>query len=148
MDFSKLKQMPEIRSVMTPFPYSVEIEDPLSHAQQMMAEHRIRHLPVMEDGRLVGVVADRDVRLLVDPRLGRPADGVKVGEVCVREAYVVGVQERLDTVLLHMAQAHIGSALVVKGGRLAGIFTVTDACRAFGELLRSLFPAAGGDDAA
>ena len=36
-----------------------------------------------------------------------------------------------DRVLLHMADEHIGCALVVKDGRLAGIFTTTDACRVF-----------------
>ena len=43
---------------------------------------------------------------------------------------------------------HIGSALVVKGGKLAGIFTMTDACRSFGEFLRSIFPDTGKDSAA
>jgi hypothetical protein len=46
-----------------------------------------------------------------------------------------------------MAEHCLDSALVVKDGRLAGIFTVSDACRQFGRLLRSLFPP-GGDDAA
>ena len=37
----------------------------------MMAAHEIRHLPVMEGGQLVGVVADRDIRLILDPREGK-----------------------------------------------------------------------------
>jgi CBS domain-containing protein len=68
-----------------------------------------------------------------------------VRDICVRETYIVELAEPLDRVLLHMARHHIGSALVVKDRRLAGIFTITDACRAFGELLRTLFPS-GGDD--
>ena len=58
------------------------------------------------------------------------------------------VNERLDRVLLHMADAHIGSALVVKEGKLAGIFTTNDACRCFADLLRSEFAPEEGDDAA
>jgi len=50
----------------------------------------------------------------------------------------------LDHVLMEMADRHIGSVLVVREKRLAGIFTVTDACRRFGEFLRATFPP--GDD--
>ena len=48
--------------------------------------------------------------------------------------------ERLDRVLLAMSRSHLGSALVVKRGKLVGIFTTSDACRIFGECLRNLFP--------
>ncbi len=57
------------------------------------------------------------------------------------ESYVVDAQTPLDEVLDHMASHRIGSALVTSNGELAGIFTATDACRAFAEFLR----AGGGD---
>jgi len=41
---------------MTPFPYSVGINAPIAEAQEFMREHKIRHLPVTEDGTLIGVV--------------------------------------------------------------------------------------------
>ncbi len=63
-------------------------------------------------------------------------------------AYVVELSEPLDIVVLHMARQRIDSALVVKNERLVGIFTMTDACRFLGGLLRSLFPRGQGDDAA
>jgi CBS domain-containing protein len=47
-----------------------------------------------------------------------------------------------------MARDHIGAALVVRRGKLVGIFTVTDACRLFAEWLRVRFPGSGGDEAA
>ena len=47
-----------------------------------------------------------------------------------------------------MAQNHIGCALVVKNGRLAGIFTTTDACRHYSELLRTIHAPGDGNDAA
>jgi hypothetical protein len=47
-----------------------------------------------------------------------------------------------------MAKRRLGAALVVKDGRLAGIFTLTDACQCFAESLRERFPPAGGDEAA
>jgi hypothetical protein len=47
-----------------------------------------------------------------------------------------------------MARHHIGSVLVVKRKKLAGIFTVTDACRSYGEFLRAMFPDPPDDEAA
>jgi acetoin utilization protein AcuB len=149
MQWDQLTQIPEIRHVMTPFPHWIDIEAPIREAQQMMAVHAIRHLPVMEGGQLVGVVADRDIRLVLDPREGKPATSdMTVREVYAGEAYIVDTHERLDTVLLHMSQRSVSAALVVMEGRLAGIFTVTDVCRTFGLLLRHRFPPLDGTDAA
>jgi len=135
-----MKGIPPVKAVMTPFPYWVDIEVPLAKARAMMEEHAISHLPVTRAGLLVGVLGRRDLE-----RAGESMTHVR--DVCRTGPYVVGLSEPLDRVLLHMAEHRLDSVLVVKEGRLAGIFTVTDACRHFGKLLRSLFPA-GGDDVA
>ena len=115
-----------------------------------MREHDIRHLPVVDEHHnLVGIIADRDIHLMLGPEHNCPSeDALKVRDVFVELAYIVDLNERLDNVLLHMAERHIGSALVTKEGRLAGLFTTTDACRHFGELLRSQFLPGGGNEAA
>ena len=134
-------------SVMTPFPYSIAIEESVRTARDMMERHAIRHLPVKDQGTLVGVISDRDVSLAMGTGVHlSPAQALQVREVYLPQAYVVDVGERLDYVLLHMAQQHIGSALIVKEGRLAGIFTMTDACRLLGQLLRDRFPVSTDDD--
>jgi CBS domain-containing protein len=136
-----MRCIPLIRSVMTPFPHSVDVGEPIAIAKQVMADLSIRHLPVMEDGRLIDVISDRDLKLALDPSLGLPPEEeLVVRDVCLGDAYVVNVTARLDYVLLEMAKRHIGSALVVKERKLVGIFTTTDACRQFGDLLQSLFP--------
>ncbi|MCZ6575324.1 MAG: CBS domain-containing protein [Acidiferrobacterales bacterium] len=135
-----MKHIPLIKSVMTAFPYFIEVDAGLKAATQMMERHGIRHLPVKDGDQLIGVVSDRDIK--------RAKRELHVSDIVVRETYIVNLTERLDSVLLHLAQRHIGCALVVKEGRLAGIFTTTDACRVFGEYLRSLFPTEPGDDVA
>lgn len=135
-----MQGIPPIKAVMTPFPYSIESGEPISMASDMMQQHAIRHLPVMEAGKLVGMLSDRDVRLVQDPKQKAPPDDRTVGDICTRDIYVVRLTDPLDRVLTEMARRNIGSAVVVKQGRLAGIFTVTDACRLYGELLQSLFP--------
>ncbi len=135
-----MKHIPLIKSAMTAFPYFIEVDAGLKAATKMMERHGIRHLPVKDGDELIGVVSDRDIK--------RAKRELHVSDIVVRETYIVDLTERLDSVLLHLAQRHIGCALVVKEGRLAGIFTTTDACRVFGEYLRSLFPTEPGDDVA
>jgi CBS domain-containing protein len=143
--------MPHVVAVMTPFPYSIDIDASLTDAMDMLQEHRIRHLPVMEQGSLVSVLTDRDIKMALDPSVGLPPrEQLTVRNACVIDAYIVHTSAPLDQVLMEMAERHIGSALVVKDQRLAGIFTASDACRFLGELLRARFPVytGGGDDAA
>ncbi|HEX9627619.1 MAG TPA: CBS domain-containing protein [Acidiferrobacterales bacterium] len=141
-----MKKVPQVMSAMTPFPYSIDVDELVTKAREMMAAHDIRHLPVKDRGELVGVITDRDIKLTLGPSLGIPSGHkLKVRDVAVFEAYVVDIGERLDSVLLHMARHHVGSALVVKDGRLAGIFTTSDACKSYGEHLRGHFPVSSGD---
>ncbi len=143
-----MRRIPSIRKFMTPFPHWVEIDDPVARVREMMNEHDIRHVPVMDSGRLTGVVSDREVELALDPRLNRPSgDTPVVREICASEVYIVESTQPLDSVLMHMARNAIDAAVVVKDDRLAGIFTMTDAAHVLGNLLRTLFPP-GGDDAA
>jgi CBS domain-containing protein len=123
---------------MTPLPLSIGVEARVLEARELMAEHDIRHLPVTDDGRLVGVVTQRDIGLVLDPELDLPFDEeLRVRSVCTLEAYVVAPDTPLDEVVDEMARRRIGSALVARNGRLLGIFTVTDACRILAETLRS-----------
>lgn len=144
-----MRHLPAIKSVMTPFPYSVDAAASVDEAQEFMRGHRIRHLPVTRDGELVGIVSDRDLKLVLGPDFASPdARAVRVGDAMVSPAYTVDLDAHLDDVLAHMAEAHLGAAVVTRKGRLAGVFTVTDACRHFAEFLREQFRRSGGDDAA
>lgn len=144
-----MDHMPSTISVMTPFPYVVEVDDSLRQARELMVRHQVRHLPVKEGSVLVGVLTDRDLKRALDPDLGMPPkDELFVRDVFESQAYVVDGGEPLDHVLEHMAAEHIGSALVTKHGHLVGIFTATDACRVFCRHLRSMFPHLSPVDAA
>ena len=140
-----MKSIPPIKAMMTPFPHWIASDKPVTEAVRLMAEHGIRHLAIKDGSELVGVVTQRDIQNALT--LSKSADHLSIGKVCLRQAYVVELSEPLDRVLLGMADQHLDAALVVKDGKLAGIFTITDACRGFRDLLRSLFPS-GGDDAA
>ena len=137
-----MDRMPSIKAVMTPFPHVIDVAVKLSAARDMMAQHKIRHLPVIDGDALVGVLSMGDLDLSATDA---PSC---VGDARISRAYIVELSEPLDRVLFRMAEQHIESALVVKGGKLAGIFTMTDACRCFGDFLRKIFPESGSNDAA
>lgn len=143
-----MKSMPRVKSVMTPFPYSIDVADGVNAARSLMWEHEIRHLPVTDGDSLVGIVSERDIGLLLAARPGDDPESVTVRETYTPDPFVVDLESPLDVVLAHMAEHQLGSALVTRHDKLVGIFTVTDACQAFAEHLREQFPAPGGDEAA
>ncbi len=144
-----MKHIPAIKSVMTPFPYSVDANAPIEQAQEFMREHRIRHLPVTENQHLTGVLSDRDIKLYLGPDFDYPKKSeVTVKDVYQDKPYIVDLNERLDNVLKTMADKHIGSVLVTRNGKLAGVFTSTDACESYALHLREQFKPPGGDEAA
>lgn len=128
------KSTPQIRKYMTTDVQTIGDEQPMSVAHQMMRAQHIRHLPVLHQGKLVGVVSDRDLRLLETLRDVDPAR-VAVSEAMTAEPYAVSPEDSLGEVVKTMATRKYGSAVVTDHGHVVGIFTTVDACRAFAELL-------------
>lgn len=144
-----MNKPPNLTHAMTPFPYSVDINASYEEVSRLMGLHDVRHLPVTEDHKVVGVITDRDMTsaMEVHSKAGGTSE-LAVRDLYIADPYVVSVDEPLDNVLLTMAERHIGSAIVTKAGKLVGMFTSVDACRCFGEYLREHFPSAGGDEVA
>jgi CBS domain-containing protein len=150
LDFRTLRHMPTIKVVMTTSPYSIDIDAPLADAWSMMLEHNIRHLPVTENEALVGIITERDLRLVLRPGSTQTDGAVRIA--CTLDAYAVADDTPLDVVALEMAERQIGSVLVVRHEKLVGILTTSDVCRILARLLESRFQKPiledleGGDD--
>lgn len=130
------KTVPTIQKYMTSCPFTIEASQPVYQAQELMKLHQIRHLPVLEDGKLVGLVSDRDVKLYVSLAGVDPKRDV-VRDLIDHEVYSVSPAARLDEVTSDMAEKKLGSALVVDHQNLVGIFTTVDAMRAISDLLHT-----------
>ena len=141
-----MKDAPRLKNVMTPFPYSVDVAAPIEQAVEFMREHKIRHLPVTTRGALTSLVTDRDIKLVLGPDFAYPHN-LKVRDAMVKDCYIVDLATPLHVVLRHMAEHRIGSAIVTRRGKLAGVFTSNDACRAFAAYLEEV-QATDGEDAA
>ncbi len=119
-----------VEHFMTRHPHSVRAGESVTAADELMRKLNCHHLPVLEGGVLVGVISDRDIRLVGKADLQR----VRVEDVCVEEAVQVDLETSVSTAAAMMADKHISSLLVTEDGRLAGIFTSSDACRALASL--------------
>ena len=128
------KSVPHIKKYMTTDVQTIGDEQPMSVAHRLMREQHIRHLPVLHQGRLVGMVTDRDLRLVETLRDVDPTR-IAVSEAMSPEPYVVGPEAELDEVVSMMAAKKYGSAVVSDNGKVVGIFTTVDACSAFADLL-------------
>jgi len=129
-----VRQFPTIRKYMTPGPHTIGRTRSLAAAQDMMREHRIRHLPVLESGQIVGLVSQRDL-LLVETLPGVSAEDVRVEEAMVTDVVTASPEAPIGEVIETMLARKIGSVVVTDHDRVTGVFTTIDALRALHELL-------------
>jgi acetoin utilization protein AcuB len=113
---------------MTADPVTVTGSGTVAEAAAMMRQRGIRHLPVVEGDRLVGIVAHGDVEIPIgldreaaDGLLARP-----VAEVMTGDPVVIELEEPVEVAARLMHDHRIGSLPVLDGDRLAGILTASD----------------------
>ncbi|MCC6649419.1 MAG: CBS domain-containing protein [Polyangiaceae bacterium] len=110
-------------------PHTIGRDQPMRAAYDLMRRHRIRHLPVLDGGRLVGVVSLGDLRLVETSGDVDPAS-VPVEEAMSAEPYAVPPDTPVAEVAEEMAARRYGCAIVVDGHAVVGVFTTIDALRA------------------
>jgi acetoin utilization protein AcuB len=121
-----------VGDVMTSRLVTIGPETPCQEARRLMDDHRIRHLPVVAGGRLVGVVSDRDVRSAAS---GSP--GTVAGRIMTPDPVTVTSGTRIEHAARLMLDARFGSLPVVVDASLVGIVTSTDLLRAFVRVLET-----------
>lgn len=131
-----MKQMPQIQKVMTKLPRTIGHDIPVIRAEALMRSEGFRHLPVLDGGRLVGILSDRDITLAA--ALGDSK--MKVADVMMPDPYVARPDYALDRVVMEMAERKIGSAVVQQeNGTVVGIFTAVDGLRVLSETLADFY---------
>jgi acetoin utilization protein AcuB len=128
-----------VQDMMTKTPVTVTSETSVHTARTLMQQRKIRHLPVLEHGRLVGIISDRLLRtVLPSPATSLSVwevnyllDRLTVGEVMTRFVMTVTPETLVSEAAGRMLGQKIGALPVVEDGRLVGILTRTDILRAF-----------------
>ncbi len=114
--------------------HSIGIDRTLAEAQRLMQANHIRHLPVLEGKRLVGMVTERDL-YMVEALDGVDPETMPVEEAMSQAPYIVKAKTPLIDAALYMWSHKIGSAVVMDGDQVVGVFTRTNALQALIELL-------------
>jgi CBS domain-containing protein len=126
-----------VRDMMTREVSTLGRNDTLDLADDVMAQARIRHLPVLDEGRVVGVVSQRDLfrsALAVALGYGERAQKMllqtlRVKEVMSEPAISVAPEATAEEAIRLMLEHKIGCLPVVEGHTLVGIVTETDVLR-------------------
>jgi acetoin utilization protein AcuB len=135
MKISALK----VEEYTSPSVVTIASTDDLDKAMELMQEHTIRHLPVMENGTIAGIISERDVLAHMGKDWTRM---LKIEDIMTRSILTVNKNEGLGDVAYQLSSQKIGSALVLDDDdSMYGIFTTTDALNA---LVEVFYPFPGG----
>jgi len=124
----------EVREIMSPDPVVLTVDDELSLAHDIMSLGRIRHLPVVEGSKLVGIISQRDLfKASLASVLGSDYDknrehlkSVKIKEIMVKTVISVPPDMSLQEAGRIMLKEKIGCLPVVEDEKLVGLITETD----------------------
>lgn len=119
---------------MSALKHWVKADDPLTQAKELMQLHAVRHLPVVKGDTLVGLISLGDLYAMEAVHEADP-DRTHVSEAMSRDVLQVAPDAPLGEVARQMADARVGSAVVMAEGAIVGVFTGTDACRVLAEVL-------------
>jgi len=114
-------------------PITVDLNEDLKHALELMKDNNIRHLPVMEGKHVVGIISERDLLANV----GKPwSEFMRVKSVMSTSILMAHANDDLGEVAYRLSDEKKGSAIILdENEELYGIFTTTDALNALVELL-------------
>ena len=123
-----------VAEIMTREPYTLGPDDTLANARQMMAEHHIRHIPVVSaEGNLIGVVSQRDVLAAEDSTVINEEGGadsrdqyVAVSTIMTSPVQTVEEHAGLRGTAMHLQKNKLGCLPVLNAGQLVGIITDSD----------------------
>jgi len=123
-----------VKNHMTPNPITIDPQTSIFEALNLLRKHRIRQLPVVEDGKLVGLITERDL-LTVSPspattlsiyEVNYLLSKMTVREVMIKSPTTVTPDTTIEEAAVIMREHKFGSLLVVEDGKLVGIITESD----------------------
>ena len=115
----------KVADCMTPEPASLMPDDTLVAAIALMETGDFRAVPIIENGKLVGVISDRDIR-----SCRQQPEGIKVGEIMSRTPICISPDDSVNEAVRTILSCKIGGLPVVNEDMLVGMITTTDILKA------------------
>jgi acetoin utilization protein AcuB len=137
-----------VRDIMQTHPVSATLETRLPHLLRLLQRRGFRHLPVVDSGKLVGIISDRDLKQSMisaastteGSERDRLLDELTAGQIMARAVVTVGPTIGVDEAARLMATRKISALPVTEGDRLVGIVTETDVLQLFVRAMGVLEP--------
>ncbi len=131
------RTVPMVSDVMTPNPVTISPSNSLRTAKRLMEEGNFRRLPVVEGGRLVGIITDRDLRLALNSPLvlrdqwydSYLLDHMTVESCMTPEPVTIAPEEPITSAIRTLLERKFSGLPVVRDSQVIGIITVTDLLR-------------------
>jgi acetoin utilization protein AcuB len=129
---------------MTPNPTTIESTTTIADASELMRKRKFRRLPVVDNGRLVGIVTDRDLRTVAPSpattlsifELNYLLAKMQVKDIMHKDVITIPVDATIEEAALIMSTRHIGGLVVVgENGSVVGVITETDIFNSFVEIM-------------
>jgi CBS domain-containing protein len=118
--------MPQkIKDIMTSSPITLTADRPVTDAATAMKENGIGDVIVMTDGKMCGVVTDRDIVVRVIAQ-GREPQSTKLGDVCSRDVQSVSPNDDVERAIQIVRERAVRRVPVVDGGKPVGIVSIGD----------------------
>ncbi|MCC2592625.1 CBS and ACT domain-containing protein [Tessaracoccus sp. OS52] len=132
-----------VKQRMTTNPFTVTPGTSLPEAQETMARHNVRHLPVVDDGRVVGVISNNDIAAALPSKATTLSaqeatylvSRLTVAKVMSKPALTIGLGALLEEAAVLMRDRKIEMLPVVENGELIGVITESDLLDAFIDVL-------------
>mgnify|MGYP000194268338 CR=1 FL=1 len=132
-----------VKNRMTANPYTVSPDATIAEALDLMRKNNIRRLPVVKNGKLVGIVTEREMMEITPSKattlsifeLNYLLAKTKVSAVMTKEVITVSPDALLEEAAVLMRDNRVGALPVVDNGKLVGIITETNIFDAFVDLL-------------
>jgi acetoin utilization protein AcuB len=136
-----MNRVKRVRDCMTCDPASVGPNDSLQRVVELLRRRDIRSVPVLEDGRLIGIVTDRDVRQVApayplfreEEEIRRYTENLTVTAAMTADPMTIAPDAPLVEAAKVLETYRISALPVVDGTKLVGMLTVTDLLRVFVE---------------
>jgi CBS domain-containing protein len=109
--------------------YSLDPEDPVLEAIELMAEHHIGAMLVMKGTELVGIVSERDYARKV-VLMGRSSSETPVWQIMTSPVTTVSPEDTVDACMRLVTEKRIRHLPVLEGGKVAGVVSIGDLVKA------------------
>jgi acetoin utilization protein AcuB len=142
-----------VRDIMQTHPVSATLETRLPHLLRLLQRRGFRHLPVLDGGKLVGIISDRDLKqsmisaasMTEGRERDRLLDELTAGQIMARAVVTIGPMFGVEEAARLMATRKISALPVTEGDRLVGIVTETDVLQLFVRAMGVLEPSSRVD---